>query len=136
MTRILAAIASTWILFGAAPVSAGGQLAVGEVVPLYHPPGYVIRPVYTPPVLHSRWTPADTSYGVVFREPLYRARPGYVYRYVRGYTRQRIAASTGRTVYKARVSKPAAKASTVSVKKIRRGSCVTELGYGRYDVCP
>jgi hypothetical protein len=104
---------------------AAGQLAVGEVIPLEPPPGYAFRPVYTPPVLHSRWEPADSFGGRVFREPIYTTPPGYVYRYVRGYTRVRVA-DPDRPVRRVAVRKTTAK---------RTGGCVTELGYGRYELC-
>jgi hypothetical protein len=118
--------AAALLISAAAPAMAAGQLAVGEVIPLEPPPGYAFRPVYTPPVLHSRWEPADSFGGRVFREPIYTTPPGYVYRYVRGYTRVRVAYAD-RPVRKVAVRKTTAK---------RIGACVTELGYGRYQLCP
>jgi hypothetical protein len=124
--RALAAIA----LVSAANPAFAGQLAVGEVIPLEPPPGYEFRALYTPPVLHSRWEPADTSYGPgrTFREPIYTAPPGYVYRYVRGYTRVRVYDPALRPVRVAAVRKNPA-------KKARSYSCITELGYGHYYEC-
>lgn len=130
MTRPLAALralaAAAAVLYVATPAMAAGQLAVGEVIPLQPPPGYAFRPVYTPPALHSRWEPTDRFGGRVFREPIYSTPPGYIYRYVRGYTRVRLA-DPDRPVRKIAVRK-----STTT----RTGACVTELGYGRYQLCP
>ena len=124
--RALAAIA----LVSAANPAFAGQLAVGEVIPLEPPPGYEFRALYTPPVLHSRWEPADTSYGPgrTFREPIYTAPRGYVYRYVRGYTRVRVYDPALRPVRVTAVRKNPA-------KKARSDSCITELGYGHYYEC-
>lgn len=130
MTRPLAALralaAAAAVIGAATPAIAGGQLAVGEVIPLQPPPGYEFRPVYTPPALHSRWEPADASFGQTFREPLYTTPRGYVYRYVRGYTRVRVA-DPDRPIRKVAVRKSTA---------AKTGACVTELGYGRYHLCP
>ena len=128
MTRLMphALAAAAAILF-AAPAFAGGQLAVGEVIPLEPPPGYEFRAVYTRPVLASRWEPADSSYRHVFREPLYTAPRGYIYRYVRGYTAVRVVDPSLRPVRKVAVRKHAA-------KKVR-ASCITDLGYGHYYDC-
>src|SRR5688572_2652265 len=93
MTRIIPAALLAIVLISPIP-SAAGQLAVGEVVPLEPPPGYAFRAVHTPPVLHSRWEPADSSFGRTFREPLYTTPRGYIYRHVRGYTRVRVADAT------------------------------------------
>ncbi len=124
---ISCALAAIALISLASPAFARGQLAVGEVVPLEPPPGYAFRAVYTPPVLSSRWEPDDTSYRRAFREPIYTAPRGYVYRYVRGYTRDR-------------VSKLADSPVTVAVRKHtprkqRAYSCVTDLGYGHYYEC-
>ncbi len=130
--RALAAIAfvSAAGLSAGSPAFAGGQLAVGEVIPLEPPPGYAFRPLYTPPVLHSRWEPADTSYGPgrTFREPIYTAPRGYVYRYVRGYTRVRVYDRALRPVRVAAVRKH-------SPKKSRSYSCITDLGFGHWYEC-
>jgi hypothetical protein len=125
--RTLAAVA---LVSAASPAFAGGQIAVGEVIPLEPPPGYEFRALYTPPVLHSRWEPADTSFGPsrTFREPLYMTPPGYVYRYVRGYTRVRVIDPALRPVRVAVVRKH-------SPKKPRASSCITDLGYGHWYEC-
>ena len=112
------------------PTSVAGQLAVGEVIPLEPPPGYAFRPVYVTPALHSRWEPTDSFGGRVFREPLYSTPRGYVYRHVQGYTRVRVADAT--LVRKVSVRKTAVRKTIVK----RTGACVTELGYGRYHLCP
>jgi hypothetical protein len=125
----LSALCAAAVICAAAPALAAGQLAVGEVIPLEPPPGYAFRPVYTPPVLHSRWEPADSFGGRVFREPIYTTPPGYVYRYVRGYTRVRVADAT--LVRKVSIRKAVVRKTTVK----RTGACVTELGYGRYELC-
>ena len=114
------------LALSAAPVAAG-PLAVGEVIPLTPPPGWDYRPVYARPVMHSRWTPADTSMGEAFREPVHTAPPGYVHRYVRGYALVRLPDPAVAPV----VRKP-------TVKRLRRAAeprCVTDLGYGRHDLC-
>ena len=110
------------------PAAVAQQLAVGEVIPLEPPPGYEFRAVYTPPVLHSRWEPADNSFGQTFREPLYTAPPGYIYRYVRGYTAVRVVDPDWRPLRKVAVRRHAGKSSVTP-------SCVTELGYGHYSNC-
>ena len=125
----LRAIAAIALVSAANPAFAGGQLAVGEVVPLEPPPGYEFRALYTPPVLHSRWEPDDTSYGAgrTFREPIYTAPRGYVYRHVRGYTRVRVIDTALRPVRVA-VRKH-------SPTKHRAYSCITDLGYGHWYAC-
>ncbi len=117
--RVLAAIA---LVSAATPVLAGDQLAVGEVIPLEPPSGYEFRALYTPPVLHSRWEPTDSSTGQVFREPLYTAPRGYIYRYVRGYTAVRL-------------PDPAMRPVRRHAAKKARPSCVTDLGFGHYYEC-
>ena len=129
MTRIIPTALLATILLSPAPLAAG-QLAIGEAIPLEPPPGYAFRAVYTPPVLHSRWEPADSTFGRTFREPIYTTPRGYVYRYVRGYTRVRVADAT--LVRKVSVRKAVVRKTTVK----RTGACVTELGFGRYHLCP
>jgi hypothetical protein len=124
----LRALATMALVSAASPALAGGQLAVGEVVPLEPPPGYEFRALYTPPVMHSRSETADTSFGRAFREPLYTAPPGYVYRYVRGYTRVRVYDPALRPVRVAVVRKQ-------GPKKYRASSCITDLGYGHWYEC-
>jgi hypothetical protein len=123
---ISCALAAIALISLASPAFARGQLAVGEVVPLEPPPGYAFRAVYTPPVLSSRWEPDDTSYRRAFREPIYTAPRGYVYRYVRGYTRVRVAKLAAR---------PVKVAIRRSPTKKRSYSCITDLGYGHYYQC-
>lgn len=127
MRPTLQALAAILLISAANPAFAGGQLAVGEVVPLEPPPGYQFRALYTPPILHSRWEPEDTSYRRAFREPIYSAPRGYVYRYVRGYTRVRVANLAVRPVRVAVRKHPP--------RKQRSYSCVTDLGYGHYYEC-
>jgi hypothetical protein len=124
--RALSAAAALICL--SAPALAGGQLAVGEVIPLSPPPGYEFRPLYTPPVMHSRWEPTDNTFGTVFREPLYTAPPGYAYRYVRGYTAVRLVDPALRPVRKVALRKQVS-------KRARTPACVTDLGYGHYYEC-
>jgi hypothetical protein len=122
---ILRAFAAVLAIAASGAPALAGQLAVGEVIPLEPPPGYAFRPLYTPPIMQSRWEPADTTFGVTFREPVYSTPRGYVYRYVRGYTRVRVADSSLRPVRVVR--KPAAR---------KRGSgCITDLGYGHWYYC-
>lgn len=131
----LRALAATAVLIFLTPAAfAGKPLAVGEAIPLDPPPGIAFRAVYTPPVLHSRWEPADSSFGKVFREPLYTAPRGYIYRYVRGYTAVRVADPALRPVRKVVVRKVAVRKH--AVKKVRASGCVTDLGYGRHYYCP
>jgi len=133
MTRMISAALLAAILISPSLMitpSAAGQLAVGEVIPLEPPPGYAFRPVYTPPARGSRWEPADATFGAVFREPIYTTPPGYTYRYVRGYTRVRVADAT--LVRRVSVRKPVVRKTTVT----KTGACVTELGFGRYHLCP
>lgn len=123
---VAATILAAGLTIGATPAAAQ-PLAVGEVIPLTPPPGRAYRAVYTKPAMHSRWAPTDTSSGKTFREPLYVAPPGYVYRHVRGYQLVRLPDPAAHPV----VRKP-------SVKKARRTAnprCVTDLGYGRIDFC-
>ena len=135
MPAVLCALAVATALMSAVPAFAGRPLAVGEAIPLVPPPGYALRAVYTRPVLHSRWEPADTSFGRAFREPLYSTPPGYIYRYVRGYTRVRVFEPGLRPVRKVAVRKVAARTTVVKVKKRVRPACITDLGYGHYYEC-
>jgi hypothetical protein len=130
MSAVLCALAVATALMSAVPAFAGRPLAVGEAIPLVPPPGYTLRAVYTRPVLHSRWEPADTSFGRAFREPLYSTPPGYIYNHVRGYTRVRVFDPALRPVRKV-----AARTTVVKVKKKARPACITDLGYGHYYEC-
>jgi hypothetical protein len=103
------------------------QLAVGAAAGFWEPPGYKAVPVYTPPNGRS-WTPVDTSLGYPFREPIYATPRGYKYVYVRGYYWKRLPDPHAPRVYRRVV-----KVSTA--KKVRRGPCVTDIGFGRYEMC-
>jgi hypothetical protein len=114
-------------LFGllASPVSAR-QLAVGAAAGYSEPPGYRAVPVYTWPNGGS-WTPVDTSQGYAFREPIYWTPRGYKYVYVRGYYWKRLPNPYAVRIYRRPVK--------VSTTKVRRAPCVTDAGYGRYEMC-
>jgi hypothetical protein len=126
MRPILVAMVLAGAVSGA---EAAERLAVGAVAPIFDPPGYRVVAVYQAP-RGPRWEPADTSMRYSFREPLYTTTPGFRYYYVRGYTLRRVAlASEG----KPRAVKRAAKPDAPSAR--RKHSCVTDIGYGRYDDC-
>ena len=114
-------------LFGllASPVSAR-QLAVGAAAGYSEPPGYRAVPVYTWPNGGS-WTPVDTSMGYPFREPIYWTPRGYKYVYVRGYYWKRLPNPYAVRVYRRPVK--------VSATKVRRAPCITDSGFGRYEMC-
>ena len=63
-------------LVAAALPASARQLAVGAASGYFEPPGYKAVPVYTWPRGPS-WTPADTSMGYTFREPIYATPRGY-----------------------------------------------------------
>lgn len=109
------------------------QLAIGEAIPVYVAPGHTARPVFVRPVLHSRWTPVDTSFDIPFREPIYSTPRGYVYRYVSGYEIRRVSGYGATRIHKARIHK----AHRTSAKRVHRSRpvCVTEMGYGHYYLC-
>lgn len=131
MTKSLLVLAAFCAALGiaAAHPAAAQSLAVGAVAPLPQPPSGEIRPVYVRPVLHSRWSPS--AYG--FREPIYTAPPGYVYRHIRGYTR--LAAKPILRVAKRAAVKKRHVARAAIAKKRRAAPCVTDIGYGRYEYC-
>lgn len=111
----------------AASPAAARQLAVGAAAGYFEPPGYVAVPVYTPP--NGRpWTPVDTTLGYRFREPIYSTPKGYRYAYVRGFYWKKLPDPHAPRVYRRVV-----KASIV--KRVRRAPCVTDIGYGRYEMC-
>src|SRR3712207_1784282 len=120
---------SVLILF-AVPASAR-QLAVGAAAGYFEPPGYRAVPVYTMPRGRS-WTPVDTTMGYRFREPIYSTPPGYKYVYVRGYYWKRLPNPYAKRVYRKVVQVKAAPARRV---KVRRGPCVTDMGWGRHEIC-
>ncbi|MFN3349474.1 hypothetical protein [Pseudorhodoplanes sp.] len=103
------------------------QLAVGAAAGFHEPPGYRAVPVYTWP-RGASWSPVDTSLGYAFREPLYTTPRGYRYVYVRGYYWKRLPAHGAPRAYRRPV-----KVSTV--KRARSAPCVTDAGFGRYEMC-
>ena len=103
------------------------QLAVGAAAGYFEPPGYTAVPVYTWPNGGS-WTPTDTSMGYPFREPIYWTPRGYKYVYVRGYYWKRLP-----NPYAVRTYRKPIKVSTA--RKVRRGPCITDSGFGRYETC-
>lgn len=126
--RFATALLAGFLALPSALEARPAQLAVGEVIPLLPPEGYAFRPVYVQPAYGSRWEPADTSMGYPFREPLYTAPRGYVYRTIAGYA-----------VYRVGIHKPGVRKASkrkVSVASRKRGPlCVTDIGYGRWTDC-
>ena len=114
-------------LVAAALPASARQLAVGAASGYFEPPGYMAVPVYTWPRGPS-WTPADTSMGYTFREPIYATPRGYKYVYVRGYYWKRLP-----NPYAPRIYRRPVKVSTV--KRVRRAPCITDNGFGRYQMC-
>jgi hypothetical protein len=119
-------------LVAATDAFAGRRLAVGTAAGFEVPPGYEAVPVYNPPVGRA-WTPADTSLGYVFREPIYATPKGYKYVYVRGYYLRRVVDHSTPVVKRVYV-KESAKASGKTIRR-HRGPCVTDIGYGRHEYC-
>ncbi len=108
-----------------APASAR-QLAVGAAAGYWEPPGYRAKPVYTWPNGGS-WQPVDRSQGYAFREPIYWTPRGYKYVYVRGYYWKKLPRPyVDRVTYRRPIK--------VSSKP-RRAPCITDSGYGRYQMC-
>lgn len=103
------------------------RLAVGAAAGYPEPPGYRVVPVFTRPVGYA-WTPADTSLGYRFREPIYATPRGYKYWYVRGYYLRRVAAAGAPVVKRVHIKK------TATVRR-HRGPCVTDIGFGRHEFC-
>jgi hypothetical protein len=122
---LLAAMAAA--LLTPADAFAGRRLAVGAAAGYDVPPGYEVVPVFTRPVGFA-WTPADTSLGYPFREPVYSTPKGYKYIYVRGYYLRRVAVEGAPVVKRVYVKK------TTTVRR-HRGPCVTDIGYGRHEYC-
>jgi len=112
----------------AAPASAR-QLAVGAAAGFHEPPGYTARPVYVWPNGRA-WTPADTTMGRPFREPIYATPRGYRYVYVRGYYWKRLP-----NPYAPRVHRRVIRKAAVKPRRHRAGPCITDMGYGRHQVC-
>lgn len=123
-SRTTAALVALMVCATALPAAAR-QLAVGAASGFWEPPGYKAVPVYQGPRGPS-WTPVDTTLGYRFREPIYATPRGYKYVYVRGYYWKRLPDPH-------RVYRPVVKASTV--KRVRRAPCVTDIGFGRYEMC-
>lgn len=124
--RSIILVAGALLVAATLPASAR-QLAVGAAAGYFEPPGYKAVPVFTPPNGGS-WTPVDTTLGYRFREPIYSTPRGYRYAYVRGFYWKKLPNPYARRVYR-----PVVKASTV--KRVRRAPCVTDIGYGRYEMC-
>jgi hypothetical protein len=124
LSRLVLILAAIFAVL-ATPASAR-QLAVGAAAGYFEPPGYRAVPVYTWPNGGS-WTPVDTSQGYPFREPIYWTPRGYKYVYVRGYYWKRLPNPYAVRAYRRPIK--------VSGTKIRRGPCVTDSGYGRYEMC-
>lgn len=110
----------------AAPASAR-QLAVGAAAGYWEPPGYKAVPVYNWPNGGS-WQPTDYSQGYAFREPIYWTPRGYKYVYVRGYYWKKLPRPYVERAYRRPVK-------VVRTAKVRRAPCVTDSGYGRYEMC-
>jgi hypothetical protein len=107
---------------------AGRRLSVGMAAGYEVPPGYVAVPVFNR-ITGFAWTPADTSLGYAFREPIYSTPKGYRYNYVGGYTLRRIANDERPVAKRVYVKKTATKI------RRHRGACVTDIGYGRHEYC-
>jgi hypothetical protein len=122
-----ALVAAALLLSMLAPASAR-QLAIGAAAGYFEPPGFYAKPVYILPN-GGAWTPADTSMGYPFREPIYSTPPGYKYIYVRGYYWKRLPDPYAPRLYRRVVRASAAK------KTRRYAPCVTDLGFGRYERC-
>lgn len=120
-------IALVALLAAAVLPASARQLAVGAASGYVEPPGYMAVPVYTWP-RGPAWTPVDTSLGYRFREPLYSTPRGYKYVYVRGYYWKRRPNPDAPRLYRPVVR-------TSAAKPVRRAPCVTDSGYGRYDMC-
>ena len=119
------------VLFAAliAPASAR-QLAVGAAAGYWEPPGYKAVPVYVWPN-GGTWQPTDYSQGYAFREPIYWTPRGYKYIYVRGYYWKRLPRPYVERAYR----RPIKVTHRVSTHRVRRAPCITDSGFGRYDMC-
>jgi hypothetical protein len=122
----------TLTLLSSTDAFAGRRLSVGMAAGYEVPLGYRAVPVFTRPAGYA-WTPADTSLGYAFREPVYATPKGYKYTYVRGYYLRRAVDYSSRPIVKrVHVRKASAKKSTI---RRHRGPCVTDIGYGRHEYC-
>ncbi len=129
MTRpILLIFALAFTVLSAGDAFAGRRLAIGAAAGYEVPPGYEAVPVFIPPIGQA-WTPADTSFGYPFREPIYATPKGYKYVYVRGYYLRRLPLEGAPVVKRVYVKK-----SAKAVLRYR-APCVTDIGYGRHDYC-
>jgi hypothetical protein len=115
----------------ATPASAERQLAIGAAGGVVLPEGARMIPVYTWP-RGTRWDPVDAGETYRFREPIHTTPRGYRYVYVRGY---RIIRARKPGIRAASYKRHVVKTSVVRVKKARKPGCVTDLGYGRYELC-
>jgi hypothetical protein len=131
MGRLVASIVMLLAVFAAGPASAERQLAIGAAGGVVLPEGTRMIPVYTWP-RGTRWEPVDAGEGYRFREPIYTTPRGYRYVYVRGY---RIIKARKAAIRAVSHKRHVAKHSVVRVKKARKPGCVTDLGYGRYELC-
>lgn len=118
----------TVALLGAPDAFAGRRLAVGAAAGYEVPPGYVAVPVFNRTAGYA-WTPADTSLGYAFREPIYSTPKGYRYNFVGGYTLRRVVNYDRPVVKRVYIKKTATKV------RRHRGACVTDIGYGRHEYC-
>jgi hypothetical protein len=132
MKRSLLAVALTMsALLGTHHAFAGTRLAVGAVAPLPQSPLGEFRPVYVTPVKHSRWEPSSDG----FREPIYTTPRGYIYHHVRGYQLVRTKLASVVVKKRMKATRIAGKGKAKSGLKKRRAPCVTDIGYGRYELC-
>ena len=132
MQRFILALAATAFAFlGATDAFAGRRLAVGAAAGYEVPPGYEAVAVFNRSVGYA-WTPADTSLGYAFREPIYATPKGYRYVYVRGYYLRRAADYSRPVVKRVYVKKASAKKTSV---RRHRGPCVIDIGFGRHEYC-
>ena len=68
---------------------------------------------------------------VVFREPIYWTPRGYKYIYVRGYYWKRLPRPYVERAYR----RPIKVTHRVSTHRVRRAPCITDSGFGRYEMC-
>ena len=132
MKRSLLAVAlAVSATLGGHHAVAGTRLAVGAVAPLPQSPLGEFRPVYVMPVKHSRWEPSSDG----FREPIYTTPRGYIYHHVRGYQLVRTKVASAVVKKRVKAARIAGKVKAKKTVKKRRASCVTDIGYGRYEFC-
>ena len=132
MKRSLLAVALMLsALLGTQHAVAATRLAVGAVAPLPQSPLGEFRALYVTPAKQSRWEPTADG----FREPIFTTPRGYVYHSVRGY--QLVRTQVASVVVKKRVkaTRNVGKGKSKKRVKKRRTSCLTDIGYGRYEFC-